>query len=135
MEGALTQDRRPRPAGPCARAPSARPRQESATICSVTAALPQDGLRGTPCCPVGAAGGQERGGLRACSPETPPRPGERARSVFGPDDLGPSLLLAPFPLLPGPEVVTGDTLCSSIGAFICLEACASRVIKAPSPAS
>lgn len=47
MEGALTQDRRPRPAGPCARAPSARPRQESATICSVTAALPQDGLRGT----------------------------------------------------------------------------------------
>lgn len=40
-----------------------------------------------------------------------------------------------FPLLPGPEIVTGDTLCSSIGAFICLGAFASRVIKAPSPAS
>lgn len=40
VEGALIQDRRPRPAGPCARALSARPRQEPANICSVTAALP-----------------------------------------------------------------------------------------------
>lgn len=63
-----------------------------------------------------------------------PWPGpERAWPVLGLDDLGPPPSPRWFPLLPGPDA-TGDTLCTSMGAFICLEASASRVIKAPGPA-
>lgn len=87
MEGLGSRTEGPGRPGMWARALSAQPSQGRSPPAS--ALLPLLGPKtacGETVCPVGAAGGQERGGLRACSRETPPWPGERARSAFGPDD-------------------------------------------------